>query len=173
MSAINAIRNQKEQLISSTSTGTPNWSYIPTKSTSTKTKTEFVSEIQELARKAATTTSKTEQDSINRKRIALRTEYLSDVAPDRKAMYASAEKVMKENGKSTNPKCKGSGELTLLDFLEDSENSKNLAAKHVALAGGATLTCPIEITGGYRATIIYQGVNVLDKTSAGWSYEMY
>ena len=45
----------KEQLISSCSNGEPNWSYIPTKGKSSKTQTEFVSEIRELARRAATT----------------------------------------------------------------------------------------------------------------------
>ena len=172
MSAISAIRNQNEQLISSTNTGTPNWSYISTKSTSAKTQTEFANEIQELARKAASATSKTEQDSINRKLITLRAEYLSDVAPDRKAMYASAEKVMKGNSKAINPKCKGIGGLTLLDFLENSVNDINLTTKHTALAGGVTFNRPIETTGGNGATITYQGVNILDKTSAGWSYEM-
>ena len=43
----------KEQLISSCSNGEPNWSYIPTKGKSSKTQTEFVSEIRELARRAA------------------------------------------------------------------------------------------------------------------------
>ena len=58
LSGIGAIR--KEQLISSCSNGEPNWSFIPTKGKSSKTQTEFVSEIRELARRAATTTNKTE-----------------------------------------------------------------------------------------------------------------
>ena len=56
----------KEQLISSCSNGEPNWSYIPTKGKSSKTQTEFVSEIKELARRAATTTNKTESEYIDR-----------------------------------------------------------------------------------------------------------
>lgn len=44
----------KEQLISSCSNGEPNWLYIPTKGKSSKTHAEFVSEIKELARRAAT-----------------------------------------------------------------------------------------------------------------------
>ena len=54
LSGIGAIG--KEQLISSCSNGEPNWSYIPTKGESSKTQAEFVSEIRELARQAATTT---------------------------------------------------------------------------------------------------------------------
>ena len=50
LSGIGAIR--KEQLISSCSNGEPNWSFIPTKGKSSKTQTEFVSEIRELARRA-------------------------------------------------------------------------------------------------------------------------
>jgi len=51
----------KEQLISSCSNGEPNWLYIPTKGKSSKTHAEFVSEIKELARRAATTANKTER----------------------------------------------------------------------------------------------------------------
>ena len=66
LSGIGAIR--KEQLISSCSNGEPNWSFIPTKGKSSKTQTEFVSEIRELARRAATTTNKTESEYISRQR---------------------------------------------------------------------------------------------------------
>ena len=54
-----------------------NWSYIPLKGKSTKTQTEFVSEIKKLAQKAANATDKTEQDSISGQVLQLRTEYLS------------------------------------------------------------------------------------------------
>lgn len=37
---------------------------------------------------------------------------------------------------NTNPKCKGIGELILLDFLEQAdEKNQNLAGKQIALAG--------------------------------------
>ena len=55
----------REQLITSGSNGEPNWSYIPSKGKSTKTQTEFVSEIKELAQKAANAADKTEQDSVS------------------------------------------------------------------------------------------------------------
>jgi hypothetical protein len=42
-----------EQFITTSSSGEPNWSYIPTKGKSTKTQAEFVSEIKELAQKAS------------------------------------------------------------------------------------------------------------------------
>ena len=106
----------REQLITSGSNGEPNWSYIPSKGKSTKTQTEFVSEIKKLAQKAANATDKTEQDSISRQVLQLRAEYLSEVAPDRKQLYQQAKSAMKNP--NTNPKCKGIGELTLLDFLE-------------------------------------------------------
>ena len=60
----------QEQLITSGSNGEPNWSYIPSKGKSTKTQTEFVSEIKKLAQKAANATDKTEQDSISRQAVA-------------------------------------------------------------------------------------------------------
>ena len=142
----------REQLITSGSNGEPNWSYIPSKGKSTRTQTEFVSEIKKLAQKAANATDKTEQDAISRQVLQLRAEYLSEVAPDRKQLYQQAKSAMKNQ--NTNPKCKGIGELTLLDFLEQAEGkNQNLADKQIALAGGGTL----------NFTIL---------TSGGWGYEM-
>ena len=97
----------REQLITSGSNGEPNWSYIPSKGKSTKTQTEFVSEIKKLAQKAANATDKTEQDSISRQVLQLRVEYLSEVAPDRKQLYQQAKSAMKNQ--NTNQKCKGTG----------------------------------------------------------------
>ena len=105
----------KEQLISSCSNGEPNWSYIPTKGKISKTQVEFVSEIKELARRSATTTNKTESEYISRQVLSLRAEYLSDVAPDRKQLYEQAKNTIKKQ--TGNLKCKGCGELSLLDFL--------------------------------------------------------
>lgn len=153
LSGIGAIR--KEQLISSCSNGEPNWSYIPTKGKSSKTQTEFVSEIRELARRAATATDKTESEYISRQVLGLRAEYLSDVAPDRKQLYEQAKNTIKKQ--TGNSKCKGCGELSLLDFLEKAEG---------------TLNCPILTTGGYGAEIQYQGVTVLSNLGNGWGYEM-
>ncbi len=66
--------------------------------------------------------------------MRLRAEYLSDVAPDRKQLYQQAKSAMKNQ--NTNPKCKGIGELILLDFLEQAEEkNQNLADKQIALAG--------------------------------------
>lgn len=160
-----------ERLITSGSNGEPNWSYIPSKGKSTKTQTEFVSEIKELAQKAANAADKTEQDSISRQVLQLRAEYLSEVAPDRKQLYQQAKSAMKNQ--NTNPKCKGIGELTLLDFLEQAEGkNQNLADKQIALAGGGTLNFTILTSGGYGVQIQSQGVNVLLNTGAGWGYEM-
>ncbi len=66
--------------------------------------------------------------------MRLRAEYLSEVAPDRKQLYQQAKSAMKNQ--NTNPKCKGIGELILLDFLEQAEEkNQNLAGKQIALAG--------------------------------------
>ena len=66
--------------------------------------------------------------------MQLRAEYLSEVAPDRKQLYQQAKSAMKNQ--NTNPKCKGIGELILLDFLEQAEEkNQNLAGKQIALAG--------------------------------------
>ena len=170
LSGIGAIR--KEQLISSCSNGEPNWSFIPTKGKSSKTQTEFVSEIRELARRAATTTNKTESEYISRQVLGLRAEYLSDVAPDRKQLYEQAKNTIKKQ--TGNPKCKGCGELSLLDFWEKAEGkNNNLAQKKFALAGGGTLECPILTGEGYGADISYQGTKVLTYLgdSYGWGCE--
>ena len=161
----------REQLITSGSNGEPNWSYIPSKGKSTRTQTEFVSEIKKLAQKAANATDKTEQDAISRQVLQLRAEYLSEVAPDRKQLYQQAKSAMKNQ--NANPRCKGIGELTLLDFLEQAEGkNQNLADKQIALAGGGTLKFTILTSGGYGVQIQSQGVNVLLNTGAGWGYEM-
>ncbi len=47
-------------------TGQPNWSYIPSAAKQTKTQAEFITEIKELARNAATATNKADKDSIDR-----------------------------------------------------------------------------------------------------------
>lgn len=60
-----------------------------------KTHAEFVSEIKELARRAATTANKTEYEYISRQVLGLRAEYLSDVAPDRKQLYEQAKNTIK------------------------------------------------------------------------------
>ena len=130
-----------------------------------------MSEIKKLAQKAANATDKTEQDAISRQVLQLRAEYLSEVAPDRKQLYQQAKSAMKNP--NTNPKCKGIGELTLLDFLKQAEGkNQNLADKQIALAGGGTLNFTILTSGGYGVQIQSQGVNVLLNTGAGWGYEM-
>ena len=108
---------------------------------------------------------------ISRQVLGLRAEYLSDVAPDRKQLYEQAKNTIKKQ--TGNSKCKGCGELSLLDFLEKAEGkSSNFAEKKFALAGGGTLNCPILTTGGYGAEIQYQGVTVLSNLGNGWGYEM-
>ena len=157
------------QLITLTKNGEPNWSIIPSAGKSSKSKSEFVNEINELARKDATTTNKTELEYIHLKRTQLCAEYMSDVSPDRKALYQQAKNAMRNQ--SGNPKCRGIGELTLLDFLEQAEGKiSNLAEKKFALAGGGTLTCPILTGQGYGADIYYQGTKVLTFLGAGYGW---
>ncbi len=162
---------QRAALLTSGSGGEPNWSYIPSAGKSRKSKQEFVSEIKDHAKRAATAANKTEAEYIANRVVQLNAEYLSDVAPDRKQLYQQAKNAMKnQNG---NPRCHGVGEITLLDFLEAAEGrGSSLAEKSFALAGGATLSCPILTGGGYGAEISYQGVKVLSNTGYGWSYEM-
>ncbi len=123
-------------------------------------------------KKAVNATDKTEQDAISRQVLQLRAEYLSEVAPDRKQLYQQAKSAMKNQ--NTNPKCKGIGELTLLDFFGTGRGKKNqnLADKQITLAGGGTLKFTILTSGGYGVQIQSQGVNVLLNTGAGWGYEM-
>lgn len=150
----------------------PNWSIIPSAGKSNKSDAEFISEIKELARKAALTTNKEELGYISRQKLQLRAEYLSDVAPDRKMLYQQAENSIKSQ--SGNSKSRGIGELTLLDFLEKAEGKdSNLADKKFVLAGGGTLVCPILTGEGHGADIYYQGTRVLSYNGSryGWAYE--
>lgn len=158
--------------ISLSGNGGPDWSVIPSFGKSSKTKAEFIDEIKELAQKAANTTSKAQLECLNRRRTELCAEYVSDVSPDRKALYQQAKNALK--GQGGNPKCRGSAELTLLDFLEAAKGrDNNLSEKKFALAGGGTLTCPIMTGGGYGADIYYQGVKALTYLGPGygWSCE--
>ena len=119
----------------------PDWSIIPSSGKSSKSKAEFTDEIKELARKSANTTNKAELEYIHRRRTELCAEYMSDVSPDRKALYRQAENALK--GQGGNPKCHGSGELTLLDFLEAADGrTESLAEKKFALAGGRNAYLP-------------------------------
>lgn len=153
----------------SLSSGELDWTMIPSARKSNKSQAEFVDEIKELARKAANTTSKSELEYIHRKRTELCAEYMSDVSPDRKALYKQAKNAMKSQ--SGNPKCHGSGELTLLDFLEAAEGKiSNLAEKKFTLAGGGTLVCPILTNGGHGADIYYQGTKVLTYLGMGYGW---
>lgn len=171
VSVSGSVSSIKDITIATTGKGGPNWSYIPSAGKSNKSKAAFISEIRELAQKAAMAGSKTESEQISRQVLQLRAEYLSDVAPNRKMLYQQAKNAMKNQ--NNNPKCRGIGELTLLDFLEVADGrGSGLAEKRFALAGGGTLTCPILTTGGYGAVIEYQGVKALSNTGNGWSYEM-
>ncbi len=141
------------------------------KGKSTKTQTEFVSEIKKLAQKAANATDKTERDAISRQVLQLRAEYLSEVAPDRKQLYQQSKSAMKNQ--NTNPKCKGIGELTLLDFLEQAEGkNQNLADKQIATGRRRNIKFHYFNIRRLWCSIQSQGVNVLLNTGAGWGYEM-
>ena len=155
--------------ISRSNRGEPDWSIIPSFGKNSKSKSEFTDEIKELAQKAASTTSKAELEYIHRQRMQLCAEYMSDVSPDRKALYQQAKNALKRQ--DSNPQCHGSGELTLLDFLEAAEGRiSNLAEKKFALAGGGTLTCPIMTGVGHGADIYYQGTKVLTYLGSGYGW---
>ncbi|HBA49508.1 MAG TPA: hypothetical protein DCZ91_17265, partial [Lachnospiraceae bacterium] len=153
----------------SLSSGGPDWSVIPSSGKSSKSKAEFTDEIKELARRAAGTTDKKELEYIHSQRTRLCAEYISDVSPDRKALYQQAKNALK--GQGGNPQCHGSGELTLLDFLEAADGrTESLAEKRFALAGGGMLTCPILTSGGHGADIYYQGTKVLTYLGSGYGW---
>ena len=167
LSAVNSASTKYRMSLSSG--GGPDWSIISSSGKSSKSKAEFTDEIKELARKAANTTNKAELEYIHRRRTELCAEYMSDVSPDRKALYQQAKNALK--GQGSNSKCRGSGELTLLDFLKEAEGrNSNLAEKKFALAGGGTLTCPILTSGGHGADIYYQGTKVLTYLGSGYGW---
>ncbi|MGL5260512.1 MAG: hypothetical protein ACRC7V_10420 [Lachnospiraceae bacterium] len=156
------------QFISSNSNGTPNWNYIPTCSVSEKSQKEFEVEIQNLAKKAASTSDKAELEKINKQVLKIRTEYISSVSPDRKQLYSSASSTMaKDSGK--NYKCKGIGELSLLDFLEESKD--NMSERMIAISGGQ-LSFAISSYGGYDVMISAGGQQVLGTANGQWTYQM-
>ena len=169
ISALSIANSANTKYHMSLSSRGPDWSIIPSSGKSSKSKAEFTDEIKELARKAAETTSKKELEYIHSQRTKLCAEYMSDVSPDRKALYRQAENALK--GQGGNPKCHGSGELTLLDFLEAAEGrTESLAEKKFTLAGGGTLACPILTSGGYGADIYYQGTKVLTYLGSGYGW---
>ena len=157
------------QLITSISSREPDWSVIPTAGKSSRSQDIIFGDLKELARKAAVATNKSDLEYISRLKLKLRAEYLSDVAPNRKMLYQQAKNVMRNQ--SGNSKCQGSGELTLLDFLEEADGKiRNLADKEFALAGGGTLSCPMLTGGGYGVEIKVGDTLVLANLGHGWSY---
>lgn len=131
LGAVNSVNTKHSMPLSGKG---PDWSIIPSSGKSSKSKAEFTDEIKELARKAANTTSKAELEYIHRRRTELCAEYMSDVSPDRKALYRQAENALK--GQGGNPKCKGSGELTLLYFLEAADGrAENLPKRSLRWQG--------------------------------------
>ena len=92
LGAVNSVNTKHSMPLSGKG---PDWSIIPSSGKSSKSKAEFTDEIKELARKAANTTSKAELEYIHRRRTELCAEYMSDVSPDRKALYRQAENALK------------------------------------------------------------------------------
>ena len=162
----------KETTAITTASGEPNWSLVPSAGRCKKSKDKLVSEIKEIASRAAIAGSGTEKEQINRQVLKLRADYLSDVAPDRKSLYHQAENALKWQSRKVKSKQMAMGEVSLLYFLDRSANNKSLSGKITALAGGATLTCPIMTDGGCGAVIEKEGVKVLLYSGAGWGYEM-
>ena len=154
------------------SNGTPNWTYIPSAGRCKKTKEQLVSEIKDLANRVDHANNGEETELLNQAVIKLQADYISDVSPDRKGLYKQAEKAIKSQSKNTKGIKHGAGELSLLYFLEHADKSQNLSDKSFALAGGATLTCPILTTGGYGAVIERGGVKLMVGNSVGWGYQM-
>ena len=169
MSISSVINSANKKYNVSLSNGELDWAMIPSARKSNRSQAEFVDEIKELARKAVNTTGKAELEYIHRQRTKLCAEYMSDVSPDRKVLYQQAKNTMKSQ--SNNPKCQGSGELTLLDFLEAAEGKiSNLAEKKFTLTGGGTLVCPILTGGGHGVDIYYQGTKVLTYLGSGYGW---
>ena len=95
LGAVNSVNTKHSMPLSGKG---PDWSIIPSSGKSSKSKAEFTDKIKELARKAANTTSKAELEYIHRRRTELCAEYMSDVSPDRKALYRQAENALKGQG---------------------------------------------------------------------------
>ena len=95
ISVSGTVNSSNTKYYTSLSGGGPDWSIIPSSGKSSKSKAEFTDEIKELARKAANTTNKAELDYIHRRRTELCAEYMSDVSPDRKALYQQAKNALK------------------------------------------------------------------------------
>lgn len=164
------LRQIERQNITTSGNGQPNWSYIPSAAKSSKSQSEFIQEIKSLAQKAAATTNEYKLDSINKQVLRLKTEYVSEVSPDRKALFQSAGNVMKRG--TTGMKYNSQGEKTLLDFLEGTNKEKDLAERRFALSGGGFLTCPILSGGGHGVVIQYGNTQVLSNLGSGWGYQM-
>ena len=158
----------RETTAITTASGEPDWSCIPSAGKCKKSKEALLGEIKDLAGKAASAGSETEKEQINRRVLKLRADYLSDVAPDRKNLYHQAENAIEGQNGKPGGKQMAMGELSLLYFLEHSDDKQSLSGKNFILAGGAALSCPI----GGGVVIEEGGVKVLSSSRAGWGYEM-
>jgi hypothetical protein len=77
----------------------PDWNTIPTKGGRTLSNQEMVEQIKMLAQREAMmrhTNNYEQSDSIARIKQYLSTQYISDVSPDRKALYKQAKKISQQ-----------------------------------------------------------------------------
>lgn len=163
-----SLSNMCNKTIATSSNGTPNWNYIPSRANSNKSQQQFESEITWLAKNAANTTNKAELDSIKNQVLMLNTEYVSQVSPDRKQLYKEAENAVRSETQQKNNS--PLGELTLLNLIMKYKGEKTLSDKSFSISGGSV---SFAYNGsGYDTVIKSGGVNVLNFGTAGWSYEM-
>lgn len=117
----------------------PDWSKIPTKGMRTLSYEQIFNEMKNLAQRkvialqAEVRDSKwqSEWDDIMRTYVYLQRQYISDVSPDRKALYEQAKKTirkMEEENKIHYPVT-----FTLVDFLCDLDDLESLANSYGTL----------------------------------------
>lgn len=116
----------------------PDWRTIPTKGGRTLSDEEMVEQIKVLAQREAMmrhTKNYEQSDSIARIKQYLSTQYISDVSPDRKALYEQAKKIS-QRGEQEQSKYPLS--FTLVDIMCDLDKVEGFNNNHGTLTTSYT-----------------------------------
>lgn len=139
----------------------PNWNRIPSANMSTLSKEEIISQVKELADQSTKATSDKEKDAIQDKVQELYTQYVSFSSPDRKSLYEQALKTIEKELGQVKGIERANPQKTLIDFLNEHDNSNMKFDRTYQMTGGGTVTGYEVSGGGFIFDIGYSGNTVM------------
>lgn len=142
----------------------PDWSRIPTKGGRTLSNEEMLEQIKSVAQREVMmrhSNNYEQSDRIERMKDYLSTQYISDVSPDRKALYKQAEKEL-QKAKEEQPTYPIN--FTLVDILSDLDEVEGFNSKH------GTITTAYTTGYGEEYELNIGGQRVMGTSRGIWRY---